>query len=105
MSAPEILLGNRLYTVMKRWIAVFVLLFCAAAGFSGSPQTPMQVWSNFVAAEGNRWSVHFSDRNTIVALYGVSASTASTADEAASGFLARNAQMMGVRDLSSALGF
>ncbi|MCI0446830.1 M4 family metallopeptidase [bacterium] len=83
---------------MKKFLLVFILIVISAVTLKGSPE--ITNWADFVSQEGNLWSVRFSERGTIVSLYGIGRSRAATASDAAWRFLKQHYKLLGIQSLS-----
>lgn len=86
---------------MRKLYATVVIIIFAVAGLWSSSTGPLPGWATFVAKEGNHWAFHFSDHNTLTAIYGLGRSRSASPEEAATKFLQQNSRLMDIQNLST----
>ena len=80
---------------MKKLLFMFLLIASLAALGASVPDARSAV-KNFLKEQGNRWSIHFSDHQTIHSLYGTGAKVYGIPEQAADDLIDKHAALFGI---------
>jgi Zn-dependent metalloprotease len=81
---------------VKKWFLTAFVVFAALAILPGAGIDPGTGWRDFVSYEGHSWRAHFTDHQTVKALYGSGSHRYNSPQDAAYRLLNDHAAMLGI---------